>query len=244
MLFLISGSHSIRTHKMMHNIPCLQIQPVDGPKAGVLLPLNIEGVHLLSTTQAICPSPTMVEYLIRNEEASNAIESTLQIFDQHVNVANLVMKGSEVRNWMEPHGNDENQLLLQERIVSKQNFSFEMQDNDLQPEYSHPQSSTEFTKIAAELEVIRSVHVHDSNMEQTIMQAERRPLRDYNFTQHPIPRSPSIASVEGVEAISQIINDLSSSDTIRLSLLGLNKCCYCLHPCLYFSFAFGQFLAL
>jgi hypothetical protein len=44
------------------------------------------------------------------------------------------MKGSKVRNWMKPPNNDENQLLLQERIVSKHNFSFEMQDNDLQPE--------------------------------------------------------------------------------------------------------------
>jgi hypothetical protein len=94
------------------------------------------------------------------------------------------------------------------------------------------------------LEVIKSVHVHSSNMEQTIMQVERRPLRDYNLAQHLMPSSPSIASVEGVEAISQTINDLSLSNIIRLSLLGLNKCCYCLHPCLYLSFAFGQLFAL
>lgn len=107
------------------------------------------------------------------------------------------MKGSKICNWMEPPSNDENQLLLQERIVSKQNFNFEMHDSDLQPEYSNPQSSTKSTKIIVELEVIRNVHVHNFNMEQTIMQAKRRPLRDYNLTQHP-----SIVSVEGVEAIS------------------------------------------
>ncbi|CAM6043605.1 unnamed protein product [Sphagnum compactum] len=66
-----------------------EIQPADGPKAGVLLPLSIEGVHLLSSAQAICQSPTTVKYPAGNEEASNVIESTLQIFDQHVNVANL-----------------------------------------------------------------------------------------------------------------------------------------------------------
>jgi hypothetical protein len=97
---------------MMHNISYLQIQPPYGPKVGVLLPLSIEGVHLFSTAQAICPSPTTVKYHVGNEEASNVSESTLQIFDQHVNVANLAMKGSEVCNWMEPLGNDENQLLL------------------------------------------------------------------------------------------------------------------------------------
>ncbi len=77
-----------------------------------------------------------------------------------------------------------------------------------------------------------------------IMQDEKRPLKDYNSTQHPMPKSLLIASVEEVEVISQIINNLSSSDNIQLSLLGLRKCCYCLHPCLYLSFAFGQFLAL
>jgi hypothetical protein len=102
----------------------------------------------------------------------------------------------------------------------------------------------EFAKITTKLKVIGNVHVHDFNMEQTIMQAERRPLKDYNLTQHLMPRFPSIDSVKGVEVISQIINDLSLSDTIRLSLLGLNKCYYCLHPCFYLSFSFGQFLAL
>jgi hypothetical protein len=92
----------------------------------MFLPLSIEGMHLLSTIQAICPNPTIVKYPTRNEEANNVIESTLHIFDQHVNVANLAMKGSEVCNWMEPLSNDEHQLLLQERIVSKQNFNFEM----------------------------------------------------------------------------------------------------------------------
>jgi hypothetical protein len=60
----------------------------------------------------------------------------------------------------------------------------------------------ESTKIVMKLEVIKSVHVHNSNMEQTIMQAKMKPLRDYNLAQHPMLRSPSIASVEGVEAIS------------------------------------------
>jgi hypothetical protein len=133
MLFLIVGNHSIKFRKMMHNIPSLQIQPADGPKAGMFLPLSIEGVHLLSTTQAMCPSPTTIKYHAGNEETSNVIESTLQIFEQHVNVANLAMKGSKICNWMEPPSNDENQLLLQEPIVSKQIFSFEMHDSDLQP---------------------------------------------------------------------------------------------------------------
>jgi hypothetical protein len=62
---------------MKHNIPCLQIQPIDGPKVGVLLPLSIERVHLFNTTQAICPSPTTITYPTRNEEASNVIENTL-----------------------------------------------------------------------------------------------------------------------------------------------------------------------
>lgn len=115
MLFFISGNHSIRTHKTMH-IPCLRIQPVDGPKAIVLLILSIKGVHLLSTTQIICPSLTSIKYPAGNEEAGNATESTLQVTDQHVNVANLAMKGSELRDWMEPPGNHENQLLLEERI--------------------------------------------------------------------------------------------------------------------------------
>lgn len=55
-----------------------------------------------------------------------------------------------------------------------------MRDTDLQPEYSHPQSSMESAKIVTKLEVTRSVHVHGSNMEQPIMQAERGPLREYN----------------------------------------------------------------
>jgi hypothetical protein len=112
MLFFISGNHNIRTHKTMHNIPCLQTQPVDGPKAIVLLILSIKRVHLLSTTQIVCPSLTTIKYPAENEEAGNATESTLQVTDQHVNVANLAMKGSELRNWMEPPRNDENQLLL------------------------------------------------------------------------------------------------------------------------------------
>jgi len=63
-----------------------------------------------------------------------------------------------------------------------------------------------------------------------IMQDEKRPLKDYNSTQHPMPKSLSIVIVEEVEVISHTINNLSSFDTIKLSLLGLSKCCYCLHP--------------
>jgi hypothetical protein len=59
---------------------------------------------------------TTIKYPAGNEEAGNATDSTLQVIDQHVNVANLAMKGFELHNWMEPPGNDENQLLLQERI--------------------------------------------------------------------------------------------------------------------------------
>jgi hypothetical protein len=180
MLFFISGNHSIRTHKTMHNIPCLQIQPVDGPKAIVLLILSIKGVHWLSTTQIVCPSLTTIKYPAGNEEAGNATESALQVTDQHVNVANLATKGSELHNWMEPPGNDENQLLLQERISPNKTLILKCRTMTCNQEYSHPQSSMESAKIVTKLEVTRSVHVHGANMEQPIMQAERGPLREYN----------------------------------------------------------------
>jgi hypothetical protein len=75
------------------------------------------------------------------EEAGNATQSILQVNDQHVNVVDLALKGSKVCNWMEPAGNDEDQLLLQECFMSKHNFNLQKQDSDMQPEYSHPQSS-------------------------------------------------------------------------------------------------------
>ncbi len=53
----------------------------------------------------------------------------------------LALKGCKVCNWMEPTGNDEDQLLLQECFMSKHNFNLQKQDNDMQLEYSHPQSS-------------------------------------------------------------------------------------------------------
>ncbi|CAM6026151.1 unnamed protein product [Sphagnum balticum] len=124
-----NASGSDQTEKLIHHQASLvitatcnskllpsEIQPVDGPKAIVLLILSIKGVHLLSTTQIICPSLTTIKYPAENEEAGNATVSTLQVTDQHVNVANLAMKGSELHNWMEPPGNDENQLLLQEHV--------------------------------------------------------------------------------------------------------------------------------
>jgi hypothetical protein len=188
-----------------HNIPFLQIWPADGPNGGVLLPLSTEGVHVLSTAQMT------VKYSTGKEETGNATHSTLQVNDQHVNAVGLALKGSEVCNWMEPAGNDEDQLLLQECFMSKHNFNLQKQDSDMQPEYSHPQSSAESTKIAVELEVTRTIHVHGSYVEQSIVQAERS-LKDYKSAHHPMPRSPSITSVEGVEEISQTTNDLSFSD--------------------------------
>ncbi len=188
-----------------HNIPFLQIWPADGPNSGVLLPLSTEGVHVLSTAQMT------VKYSAGKEETGNSTQSTLQVNDQHVNAVDLALKGSEVCNWMEPAGNDEDQLLLQECFMSKHNFNLQKHDSDMQPEYSHPQSSAESTKIAVELEVTRTIHVHGSYVEQSIVQAERS-LKDYKLAHHPMPRSPSIASVEGVEEISQTTNDLSFSD--------------------------------
>ncbi|CAN5966037.1 unnamed protein product [Sphagnum jensenii] len=152
-----------------------------------------------------------VKYSAGKEETGNATQSTLQVNDQHVNAVDLALKGSEVCNWMEPAGNDEDQLLLQECFMSKHNFNLQKQDSDMQPEYSHPQSSAESTKIAVELEVTRTIHAHGSYVEQSIVQAERS-LKDYKSAHHPMPRSPSIASIEGVEEISQTTNDLSFSD--------------------------------
>ncbi|CAM6007402.1 unnamed protein product [Sphagnum balticum] len=152
-----------------------------------------------------------VKYSAGKEETGNATQSTLQVNDQHVNAVDLALKGSEVCNWMEPAGNDEDQLLLQECFMSKHNFNLQKHDSDRQPEYSHPQSSAESTKIAVELEVTRTIHVHGSYVEQSIVQAESS-LKDYKLAHHPMPRSPSIASVEGVEEISQTTNDLSFSD--------------------------------
>ncbi|CAK9217750.1 unnamed protein product, partial [Sphagnum troendelagicum] len=152
-----------------------------------------------------------VKYSAGKEETGNATQSTLQVNDQHVNAVDLALKGSGVCNWMEPAGNDEDQLLLQECFMSKHNFNLQKQDSDMQPEYSHPQSSAESTKIAVELEVTRTIHAHGSYVEQSIVQAERS-LKDYKSAHHPMPRSPSIASIEGVEEISQTTNDLSFSD--------------------------------
>jgi hypothetical protein len=148
-----------------HNIPYLQIWPADGPNGGVLLPLSTEGMHVLSTAQMT------VKYSAGKEEAGNAAQSTLQVNDQHVNVVDLALKGSEVCNWMEPVDNDEDQLLLQECFMSKHNFNLQKQDSDMQPEDSHSQSSAESTNIAMELEVTRTIHVHGSYVEQSIVHA-------------------------------------------------------------------------
>jgi hypothetical protein len=123
---------------------------------------------------------TTIKYLAGNEEVCNATESILQVTNQHVNVANLAMKGFELRNWMEPPGNDENQLLLQECISLNKTLILKCRTMTCNQEYSHPQSSMESAKIVTRLEVTRSVHVHGSNMEQPIMQAERGLLREYN----------------------------------------------------------------